>query len=285
MVVEIRFERSDWVRSRPDPLDYPEQVVSIRLAGELPSIDEDQTYKALILGKPSLSEGLIRLQHCDRDEENELAIQWVSQRGGWVMHRCRSWCEGAGLWDNSHSGPYAVNETCAGKILEAYGLSALDLSPASAPTTSPSELTELGEPGRQDLIGRLRSISTGLYDDGSCAFDDYSFTHNDERLTIVHESSDGDYALERKNTDTISSPMTEEKFKTFLNSLLFSGDAQLHLRSVEVKKESHYGHDGDSSDPPILINTYQNGTLHVTLSGDTIKIEESYGPEKGSSNP
>lgn len=54
---------------------------------------------------------------------NTAMLLWIKSRQEWIAIHKREWCEGAGgLFDERYLGPFALDEMCSRKILQAYGV-------------------------------------------------------------------------------------------------------------------------------------------------------------------
>ncbi|KPJ55352.1 hypothetical protein AMJ47_00570 [Parcubacteria bacterium DG_72] len=53
----------------------------------------------------------------------EVLMLWINKRNDWIVIWHRTWEESAFSDDECFDGPFALNEACANKILQAYGIS------------------------------------------------------------------------------------------------------------------------------------------------------------------
>ncbi len=158
-MIEINFGKSEWILHRPDsPSNYPDNIVRIPQEGELPqfgTVVKDERPQALSTSwtaySPPYNYGpkgyeftdyneIMKLEpHQDdtqgyssvvisrprpkiTDNDIELLMLWIEERKEWIVIWHRTWMESAFLDDECFDGPFSLDEMCASKILQAYGI-------------------------------------------------------------------------------------------------------------------------------------------------------------------
>ena len=85
---------------------------------ELSKIDPEQD---ILLDRPAVIIRRPRKTAWD-DNDIDLILMWIKERSEWIVIWRRTWTEGSYCDDEFFSGPFALDEMCANKILQAYGL-------------------------------------------------------------------------------------------------------------------------------------------------------------------
>jgi hypothetical protein len=154
--VTIKFEKSRWVQTRRDSETYPDPMIVIPPIGTLPTSVLDPEFASVPPHKGNLHSfgahgeeehsvlrPVVRLEYSAEGgwENRGCILLWVEERGEWIAILSGSWVEMV-YEDESHSGPYALDETAARKILEAYGIPEGRIPLDTVHQTSPQALEE-----------------------------------------------------------------------------------------------------------------------------------------------
>lgn len=176
-MIEINFGPSDYTRYAPG-VSMEDNVVKVPEEGELPQIGPEvkvgDTYGQVmryttwpdpqldwareafqILGYSELLSSnpvketiqgfsvvtLVGSAESWQGPINKIMLLWIESRQEWIAIHKREWCEGAGgLWDERYLGPFALDEMCSQKILQAYGLPQGKFRPEEIKQMGPEKL-------------------------------------------------------------------------------------------------------------------------------------------------
>jgi len=141
---QINFGKSDWVRSRPNPSEFSDNIVVIPETGELPPLPPHSCI--LKGGRPSGPDNnfMITAAVEDTPEGIDILIYWIEERGEWVAIIRRKWIEMV-FTDENYSGPFRLGEACCQKILQAYNIPNGKIRIDEVAKTSPKKLVELAK--------------------------------------------------------------------------------------------------------------------------------------------
>ena len=155
-MIEINFGKSDFTRYRPNGENIvliPEKghinsIALVRLGGdEYDKVMNTQAKQGKIKGYPAV---LIQKPREEPWVHNyELFLLWIGERNEWVAIWYSEWCESGGKYDEFYTGPYAINDDCCRKILQAFGLSEAALPLDQVKKSSPSELEAMVLAGKE----------------------------------------------------------------------------------------------------------------------------------------
>lgn len=145
-VTEINFGKSQWEQNQRDSENYSDTIIKIPSEGRLPDFNFEQinNYNQ-VMECESKKDGMVVRINKPRagmyDHDYEAILLWIEERVEWVLIWHETWTEGGAMWDDdSYSGPFAINELCASKILEAYDIFAKEIKIEEVLHTSPVEL-------------------------------------------------------------------------------------------------------------------------------------------------
>lgn len=141
--------------------------------------------------------------------DHEIYLVWVDQRKEWVAFNHSEWLGSCNYPDELESGPYALDDICKTKLLEAYKVPPDNVELADAHTFSPSRLEEMAN---EKAIGSSEEgLTLYLYD---------------------HESVDGcDRYLDI--TVTLSKEEAHKQSEIILESIMLSKDEIKKLMGID----------------------------------------------------
>ena len=99
--------------------------------------NEAESRKGVAAGRPAVSFNLM--------QRDEAILVWIRERKEWVAISHRSWRESPSDIGHSYDGPYALDETCARKLMEAYGVPLETVALTEARRLSPEQLDHHAE--------------------------------------------------------------------------------------------------------------------------------------------
>ena len=180
-MIEINFGASDYVMYAPG-IPYKDNITKIPEEGALPrigseiKIPRDQTrkyttwinleenwaggsfgilhYAAIVESQPetTLVQGLPAVSLvADRrkvSEHEEIMLLWIEARREWIAIYKNRWYEGEeGGHDELYLGPFALDDICSRKLLQAYGVHKDDFDINEVKSTPPEMLQEAAAQG------------------------------------------------------------------------------------------------------------------------------------------
>jgi len=117
------------VSSDTYPFEAQENTIEISEQGNLSVIGPEEIpydYQGFEKIKPELlTNGKVEIKRGEEFgnfEIREIKLSWIEPRQEWIAIFHRSWIETGYLEDEFYTGPFALDEMCANKILRAYGI-------------------------------------------------------------------------------------------------------------------------------------------------------------------
>ena len=152
--VVLDFGYSAWASSRPTLDENSRMTISIPTHGELAPIPSQTNYLPKEVapatkffaaseqsGQTFLYDAIQFPLSSTADRTETVIMPWISHRREWVVLHHSSWLETCHK-DESYAGPYALDNYCAQKLMEAYSLQKT-LDVATVAKTSPADLEAL----------------------------------------------------------------------------------------------------------------------------------------------
>ncbi|OGH24956.1 MAG: hypothetical protein A3B47_02555 [Candidatus Levybacteria bacterium RIFCSPLOWO2_01_FULL_39_24] len=227
-IIEINFGKSDWVRSRPDTSSYGDNIIQISenatfstlppwVTKEYDSLMRLPAQETAVLGHSAIS--IKRERLAVMNEDYELIFIWVKNRNEWAVISHRTWIEGSYLNDESFDGPFALDEMCANKILEAYAAPNQKFTLDEVRRMSPEKLklnAEKDDPEDDPTKPVGDRIKTAV-EKFLKGHPDYKFKH--ENTSTYHSGYESSDDRDERWLETISRPDTQKKLYIFYSIL------------------------------------------------------------------